>query len=977
MWRAETNDPRVALDSRGVADGLGSTLFSGGSSLKVTVPPRWQSLSRYLDVAAITAVLLVATFFRLDGLARTPPGLFQDEAVDIANAWPILHGHFQIYYGEREPLYMYLVAASMLVFGPIPLALRVTSVLTSLLTVAAGGALVRSLYGRWIGLVAAFGVATSIWLNAIGRFGERAVTLPLVECLGLALFWRASRSGRYRDFALAGAVLGLTLYTYLASRFFPISLVLFVILSAIFSRSWFHARFGGFLVSGVAAVVVDLPLGYYILRNPIAMFGRADQVALPSGGAFWPALLANSLRTIGLTIVRGDSNWRQNFGNAPVFDALTFVLFLIGLGVAFKRRRPADLLLLTLLPTMLAPSALSDASPHFLRASGAAIALYALAALGLAAVVGLITVARKRTEQTGGPSVQSDRSRRAPRIVIAASVTALALAVPLVRGATLFLIEYPNRPELLDYYNVAAADAGRYLAQSPVWRASPRNVYITDRFSDIRPSIGGFLFPILSPAEQDHWLEDSVIGIFYNQQEVIPLPTGPSVYVAQGSTTRLRAVLPDLQSVNIDSRARDLAIFTVDGAPPPVGAPADVRFGTWLHLDRVQMTGNAIGLYWTVLAAPPYSPSAFVHLLDAGGHQVGGSDVQITLDPVFWKTGRRFVTWHELEIAPGTPPGDYSVTVGVYRKSTGERAPADTANRVTSEAIVGSFPLDHLVVGQPQATKTVQAVVQSGLTLEGYDPPAATVAPGGHLTVTLDWRATVSPPRPDYHALLELVDGAGGIVGRSDVLIGGPKFPTSRWTADQVIQQFVDVAVAPTAQGPLRLVLFVPSPTGAQGNGTPLAAVQAAGVAHVFAMPRVPHPLSARFGSVGTLLGDDLQPAPVKAGGALRVVLYWKAVGASSVPLTVFVHVLNAHGQIIAQRDSPPVGGQRPTTGWLADEVIVDRYQIPIPASAPAGPATIEVGLYDPATGKRVQVLAPNGTSADHLSLGPVTISAP
>jgi 4-amino-4-deoxy-L-arabinose transferase-like glycosyltransferase len=157
--------------------------------------------------------LIAAAAFRLVRLNSLPPGLFQDEAVYGVNARTILDGVAQIYYGEREPFFEYQTALVMAILGPNVLALRISAALSGLFAVASGGALVRQLFGRRVGLVAAAGMAASLWLVTISRVGFRAITFPAVGGLGLALLWRATKTNRWRDYALAGLVLGLSLST--------------------------------------------------------------------------------------------------------------------------------------------------------------------------------------------------------------------------------------------------------------------------------------------------------------------------------------------------------------------------------------------------------------------------------------------------------------------------------------------------------------------------------------------------------------------------------------------------------------------------------------------------------------------------------------------------------------------------------------------------------------------------------------------
>lgn len=64
-----------------------------------------------------------------------------------------------------------------------------------------------------------------------------------------------------------------------------------------------------------------------------------------------------------------------------------------------------------------------------------------------------------------------------------------------------------------------------------------------------------------------------------------------------------------------------------------------------------------------------------------------------------------------------------------------------------------------------------------------------------------------------------------------------------------------------------------------------------------------------------------------------------------------------------------PGEGRRPTTGWLAEEIIVDQHPMTWKEAGFTGLAQIEIGLYDPQTGDRVRT----ATGADHVIL-PTTV---
>lgn len=122
------------------------------------------------------------------------------------------------------------------------------------------------------------------------------------------------------------------------------------------------------------------------------------------------------------------------------------------------------------------------------------------------------------------------------------------------------------------------------------------------------------------------------------------------------------------------------------------------------------------------------------------------------------------------------------------------------------------------------------------------------------------------------------------------------------------------------------------------------------------------------------LLGYDLSsgdsslatPTAISASG-VKLRFYWRARNETAIPInyTVFTHLLNPSGQVVAQHDGWPAAGAHPTTGWVRDEIIIDDHLLTFVVPDFQGMGQIEVGLYDQATGKRVPL--PDGS--DHLLL--------
>jgi hypothetical protein len=124
------------------------------------------------------------------------------------------------------------------------------------------------------------------------------------------------------------------------------------------------------------------------------------------------------------------------------------------------------------------------------------------------------------------------------------------------------------------------------------------------------------------------------------------------------------------------------------------------------------------------------------------------------------------------------------------------------------------------------------------------------------------------------------------------------------------------------------------------------------------------------------LLGYDLELSDAQPGGAVRLVLYWRAERQMDEDYTVFVHLVGADGRIWGQQDSEPESGFYRTSFWDVEEVVRDEHQLTIDADASPGEHRIEVGMYVLSTGERLPVLEEAGaTAGEAISLGTIIVS--
>jgi mannosyltransferase len=151
----------------------------------------------------------------------------------------------------------------------------------------------------------------------------------------------------------------------------------------------------------------------------------------------------------------------------------------------------------------------------------------------------------------------------------------------------------------------------------------------------------------------------------------------------------------------------------------------------------------------------------------------------------------------------------------------------------------------------------------------------------------------------------------------------------------------------------------------------------------IVSLEEVRYPVNARLGDAILLRGYDCDrcegadsgPPSVEPGTTILLTLYWEATNYVQTPYSVYIHLVDASGRVVAQRDSAPRGGDFPTQEWMPGDIIVDPYSITVPADAYAGEYTLTSGMYDPATGERLAVTDGQGSYlGDHVILTRLTV---
>ncbi len=132
-------------------------------------------------------------------------------------------------------------------------------------------------------------------------------------------------------------------------------------------------------------------------------------------------------------------------------------------------------------------------------------------------------------------------------------------------------------------------------------------------------------------------------------------------------------------------------------------------------------------------------------------------------------------------------------------------------------------------------------------------------------------------------------------------------------------------------------------------------------------------PLNLVFGNQIALSGIRWQ----WAGTEMRVGLLWQSLADGLQEYKVFVHLLDDSGAVVRQYDALPCAWNCPTSQWQAGQWIEDEAILSF-AGLPPGFYRLAIGLYDPATGERLPVLAGDTAVPDAYFIlpQPITIQA-
>ncbi len=416
-------------------------------------------------------------------------------------------------------------------------------------------------------------------------------------------------------------------------------------------------------------------------------------------------------------------------------------------------------------------------------------------------------------------------------------------------------------------------------------------------------------------------------------------------------------------------------VLSLFATAEPTEQGVTARFGDWLSLEGAALSTGPLGagrgivavdLSWQLSERPTAEYTVGLHLVGQTGHVWAQRDSLPGggLKPFSeWPVGEPGLDRHGLLVPAGTPPGEYTLTLRVYRSGDLTVLPALFPGGSGGEVALGPVR-----VIRPETPPPVEAlefehplrVDLDRLRLVGYTLHDLDVWPGETVDVDLYWQA-LADPGEDFLPRLQLLDGDQVVAELVEKPVAGT-YPTAWWRGGELVRDPHALPMqASTPAGTLTLAMSLLR----AADGQPLEAERGQTrvvLGDIVVMERErryeptqpSHVQVARFGTSVELVGYDLADQSPLPGSPLAVTLHWHALETPDRNYYTFVHLLDAAGNPVAQHDGPPAGGNLPTLGWLPGETLTDTHLLQLPSDLPAGPYRLGVGFYDPVTFQRL-----------------------
>ncbi|MBM4401822.1 MAG: glycosyltransferase family 39 protein [Candidatus Cloacimonetes bacterium] len=312
----------------------------------------------------IFPITLVAAVIRFYQLSQIPFGLHGDEAWTGLDAERILkEGWIGPYVGSglgqpTGPLYW--TALIFKLFGINLFTLRASMALLGIFTIPALYFLSKLLFNHRVAVLATIFLTFSYWHLHFSRVAFMLISAPLIECLSLIFLFRALDKGKKLNWAAAGILTGLGIYTYNTYPVFVFAIGL--MLWFIFLREKNKRQLvGNLLIFAISFFLIVLPFLKFALDSENNFLGHHQLVVITEDAAYKQVeinggkiqfLIKKFVAAVSIFNVKGGIDFSDALGARPLLDPFAGVLFVGGALISLwkiKDRRYSLLLLVIII----------------------------------------------------------------------------------------------------------------------------------------------------------------------------------------------------------------------------------------------------------------------------------------------------------------------------------------------------------------------------------------------------------------------------------------------------------------------------------------------------------------------------------------------------------------------------------------------------------------------------------------------------
>jgi len=365
------------------------------------------------ELLFVAGVTLAAFILRVVNLSSEPTPYSGDEAAIANGSEHVLKGETRNMFISalqgHATLQYFAQAAFFKFFGVSVFSSRLIAAVAGTVTIPLFYLFMRQMFGSVIAALGAVYLTGYHFAVHFSRVSMENIADPLLMVAALYFVWRATRSGRWRDFALAGLVMGLGLYLSPAGRVVPVVAAAVIGYAVLRRPSFIKRAIPGSGLMALTYGVAAFPLAVFWLThqnefmdriNAVGIFqsGWVDEQRKMTGDSTISLLWQQARHAFGAFGYYEDTS-PHYFAPIALVDRLSLVPFLVGLGYSIYRFLDDRYMLLLMMFTavVVTGGVLTRDPPTTQRLLGTVPAVAAFVAIGVKLIADNVSTPRPQT----------------------------------------------------------------------------------------------------------------------------------------------------------------------------------------------------------------------------------------------------------------------------------------------------------------------------------------------------------------------------------------------------------------------------------------------------------------------------------------------------------------------------------------------------------------------------------------------------